>query len=72
MDAYCRLLDNQEFERTKAINDRDIKIKEYQSKAIELQEQELECISMNKCIIEKLGQMERRAGKYEIRKENRI
>lgn len=42
MDAYCKLLDKQEEERVRAIRERDTKIKEYQEKALAMQERELE------------------------------
>ncbi|KAM3132392.1 hypothetical protein pb186bvf_015492 [Paramecium bursaria] len=63
MDAYCKLLDKQEQERTRALKERDEKIKTYQLKALEQQEKELE---------KKIGALEKRAEKYENRKERRI
>lgn len=42
MEAYCKLLDKQEEERVRAIRERDTKIKEYQEKALAMQERELE------------------------------
>lgn len=63
MDAYCRLIAEQENQRESNLKERDQKMKQYQKLALENNAQEHE---------DKLGAMEKRREKYHNRHEKKL